>query len=276
MENWRDNEALELPDELKTSEVLAQYETVGDALKGFVETKSMVGRSITIPTEEAGEEQWNEYYAKLRKNAPNLIIHPDHANDEQKAEFWRMAGVPDEAKDYAPAEGFEGLSDEYVENLRGIANTAGWTKKQFQTTLTELSKEFKSQQETYNESKAADVAIVDGKLGIAKAEKLSGIKALAEQFADPDHPPAWLQNPDMLTAGDILMMNNIVASFTGKGPQIFKQPVKSDALMPDEIRTQQTDIRTRMMNEQYSMPRQEYVRLQKKLVTLGQMLVDNP
>lgn len=274
MENWRDE--LDLPDTLKTSTNLAKYESLEAALQGGEEMAARLGRSITIPTEEASEDQMNEYYAKLRKNAPNLIIHPDHANDEQKAEFWRMAGVPDEAKDYAPPEDFEGLSDEYVENLRGIAATAGWTKKQFQTTLTELAKEFQTQQHTYEETKAADVAIVDQKLGIAKAEKMSGIKALAEQFADPDHPPAWLQNPDMLTAGDILMMNNIVSSFTGKGPQVFKQPVSKDTLTPDEIRQQQTDIRTRLINEQFSMPRPEYQRLQKKLVTLGRMLVDQP
>lgn len=273
MANWQDE--LNLPDDLKTSEVLAQYETIDDALKGFINTKSMVGRSIVIPGEDAGEDQWAEYREKLQKTAPNLTLHPEHADEEHAKEFWRIAGVPEDTKGYEVAEDYEGLPIETLENLRNVALAAGWTKKQFTRTVDALTKDFLEQQQTFTESRQADTAIVDKKFGLAKEQKMTTIKAFAEQFADPNHPPAWLNDPNLLTAGDILMMDNIVANYQGKGPQAFTQPTGGDRLTPDEIRQKQEDIRNRLLKEQHTMPRPEYQRLTKKLVSLGEMLVQS-
>jgi hypothetical protein len=268
MENWRD----ELPDDLKTSTNLAKYETLEAALRGSEEMSGRLGRSITIPSEDAGEDAWANYVEKLRKTAPNLILHPDHGDEDHAKDFWKMVGVPDEKTGYEPPADFEALPSDYVENMKSVAAAAGWTKKQFESTLNELGKEYTTQQQTMQEAKAAEDGIINGKFGLAKDQKLEGIKAFAEQFADPDHPPAWLSDPTMLSAGDILMMDKIVAGFTGKGPQAYQQPAGGDQKTPEEIVQQQTDIRTRLLDEQYTMPRTEYKRLTLKLVTLGRLL----
>ena len=273
MENWRDN--VELDDDLKTNPTLAKYETPEAALKGLVDANSRLGRSITIPSEEASEEQWAEYRQKLQQTAPNLTLHPEHADEEHAKEFWKLAGVPEKADEYQAPEGFDGLPDDYVANMREVAAAAGWTKKQFEKTLGELSKEYANQQQSFQEAKAADEAIVKKKFGLAKDQRLESIKAFAEQFADPDHPPAWLSDTSMLTAGDILMMDKIIADYTGKGPQAFQQPTGGDVMTPDEIREKQSDIRTRLLNERSTLSRPEYKRLTQKLVKLGEMLVQS-
>ena len=46
------------------------------------------------------------------------------------------------------------------------------------------------------------------------------------------------------------MMDKIVAGFSGKGPQAFTQPTGGDQKTPDEIKQEQTEIRTRLMKDQ--------------------------
>ena len=170
MAEWHDN----LPDELKANATLAKYETPEAAYQGLIEANSRLGRSITIPSEDAGEDARTAYLTKLREAAPELTFHPDHA-DDHGAEFWNMAGVPEDAKDYKPAEGFEGLPDDYVENLRATAKAAGWTNKQFQNTLVEFAREFGEQNTAIEEAQTADADIVTAKWGNAEADKKGAI-----------------------------------------------------------------------------------------------------
>jgi len=267
MENWRD----ELPDELKTNPTLAKYETPEAAFKGLIDANGRLGRSITIPSEDAGQDAWDAYVEKVKTTAPNLTLHPDTAEGDHAKEFWKMAGVPDDPKGYATPEATE-LPPEFIENLRGVAGKAGWTVKQWKDTLSEYATEYANTTQLAQEQKAADQAIVSGKFGLAEKDKMENIKALAGQFADPDNPPAWLDDPSRLTSGDILMLNNIVAGFSGKGPQAFTQPVDTNLPTPDEIRDEQNQIRERLRKEQYKMSRPDQQRLLQKLVALGRQL----
>lgn len=267
MENWRDN----YDDDIKTSTNLAKYGSVEDALRGADQLAGRLGRSITMITDDSSDDEKQEYYKKLQATAPNLTLRPDAGDEEHAKEFWKMAGVPDDAKGYTATEGFDGLPDDYQENLRKVAVAAGWTNKQYQDTLTAYATEYATLTTANEEARDADIAIVDGKFGLAKEQRMSGITALAEKFADPDNPPAWLSDTSLLTAGDILLLNNVAAAFQGKGPQATQLPAGGEQLSPDEISAKQSQLRTRLMDEQYTMPRDEYKRLVGKLAKLGQM-----
>lgn len=260
MENWRD----ELPDELKTSTNLAKYDTLEDALRGGDEAASRLGRSITIPSEDAGEDARAEFITKLQAQAPNLTLHPDHADDHGD-EFWGLLGRPEEAKDYAPAEGFEGLPEDYIESLRGVAKEAGWTKKQFQATLTAFATEHAEQAQAVTEAQDADQAVVTGKWGNAEDGKKGAIAALVSKFEDPDHKLGDLN------AAAYLMLDNIVKAFTGNGPQSFKAPADAGGMTPSEINDELSQIDDRLIKEGMKMPRPTHKALMAKKTKLLQM-----
>jgi hypothetical protein len=250
-ERWQDN--FELDDDLKASEVLDQYKSPEAALKGLVDTKSRLGRSIIIPDDDADDTEKQDYYERLRKTAPDLILHPDAQDGEHSTEFWRMVGVPEESKEYATPEGFDGLPDDYVENMREIALKSGWTKKQFQATLAELATEYSEQQEAMEGARKQQRAIIESKLGLAEEKTVNSIKALVSKFADPDHPPAWLDDIANISAADMLFLNNVVTAVQGKGAQAAAQPTGLDVLTPSEIDEKVEQIDARLIKEGFAM-----------------------
>ena len=230
-----------------------------------VAAASKLGRSITIPGEDAGDESRAEFIKKLQAAAPNLTLHPDYADDEHAAEFWKMAGVPAEAKGYTVKEGFEGLPTEFVDNLRSVAAAAGWTKKQFRATLDEYAKEYEIQQETLTKTQTEDAGIVKSKWGLAEENKKKSIMALVSKFEDPDHKLGELN------AAAYLMLDNIVSAFTGKGPQAFEQPVSNGEMTPGEIDDKIADIDTRLIKEGYTIPAPKRKALLAKKMKLLEM-----
>jgi len=54
-----------LPDGFKTNDVLAKFPTIGDAAKELITFKTSEGKKITIPGEDATEEQRQAFYQKL-------------------------------------------------------------------------------------------------------------------------------------------------------------------------------------------------------------------
>jgi hypothetical protein len=59
--HWKDL----APADVRKSPTLDKYKTVGDALKALVSQEELLGRSITIPREGAGEVQWRNIWEKL-------------------------------------------------------------------------------------------------------------------------------------------------------------------------------------------------------------------
>ena len=258
MENWRD----ELPDDLKTSTNLAKYDTLEDALRGGDAAAGRLGRSITIPGEDATDDERTRFTDKLQAHAPNLTIHPDHADEEHQAEFWKLAGVPGESKGYVAPEGFDGLPVEIVDNLREKAHAAGLTTKQFKAQLPAFEAEYQEQQEAHQTMMSEDAAVVSGAWGMAEESKKGAIAALISKFEDPNHKLGELN------AAAYLLLDNIVKAFTGKGPQVFEQPNNSNALTPDEIDEKLHDINTALMKSGHGP---QHKRLLLKKVKLLEM-----
>lgn len=261
MEKWQDN----LPDEMKVNPTLAKYDTQEAAMQGLIEATGRLGRSITIPDEEADEETKGKFYEKVRASAPNLTIHPDFGDEENATEFWRMAGVPADKKGYVVVEGFEGLPKEYVDNIREVAATAGWTVKQFQATLKEFATEHANNTIASDEAAAADAAVVSGKWGAAEEQRKSGVAALIEQFQDPNNKLGELN------AAAYLLLDNIVKAFSGKGPQAKFQPVGGDMLSPEEIEDKLSMYNNQLLKGGRAMPRDEYKRIMNKKERLLKM-----
>ena len=258
MENWRD----ELPDDLKTSTNLAKYDTLEDALRGGDAAAGRLGRSITIPGEDATDDERTRFTDKLQAHAPNLTIHPDHADEEHQAEFWKLAGVPGESKGYTAPKDYNGMPVEIVDNLREKAMAAGLTNKQFRAQLPAFEAEYKEQQEAHQEMMTEDAAVVSSAWGNAEESKKGAVAALIAKFEDPNHKLGELNS------AAYLMLDNIVKAFTGNGPQVFEQTNNSNALTPDEIDEQLHQINIDLMSDHHGP---KHGMLMKKKVKLLEM-----
>ena len=132
---WRD----QLPDGLKTEPSLAQFKTIEDLSKSYIETKRMVGADKVVKP----QEKWD---------------------DAKYDEFYDATGRPKEAKDYKfTDEMFAGLqlNTEALENDKKIFHEAGLSQRQA-TKLMERLSEVKrgaakeAEQHTLSMNKAAE------------------------------------------------------------------------------------------------------------------------
>jgi hypothetical protein len=128
-ENWLDD----LPEVLREAPFIAKAKSAEDAFGQIKHAASIVGNSLRIPGEDATEEARDEFYQKIIDSVPDVVRLPeDWSDDEANATFRSRFGVPEEAKDYEPAdvEDFE-WDDSYLDTLRAMAHQAGMSKAQF-------------------------------------------------------------------------------------------------------------------------------------------------
>ena len=129
---WRD----ELPEDMRSNAGLADFSDVGSLAKSFLETKSMVGNSIRVPGEDAGDEARAEFNTKLLTSAPNLMEKPNFDNAEQSETFYRSIGMPEKAEGYnmPEVEGMQ-LPEERSNLLKAAAHKAGISANQFSVVM---------------------------------------------------------------------------------------------------------------------------------------------
>lgn len=105
-----------LPDEMKTNPALLQTKDFSSLADQFINAQKTIGRKrLEAPTEEWTDENWNDFYGKLRPE-----------NDEY--------AIPDEVK--LPAEFPDGtqvpeFADETIQELVDFAGEMGLTQRQF-------------------------------------------------------------------------------------------------------------------------------------------------
>lgn len=114
-----------LPEDIRGSNALGNVKDVADLATQFVNQQSLLGSSIRIPSENAGEEDRQKFYDKVLKNAPNLMPKPDLEDEAAMAAIYAQLGRPADADTYA-LEGVE-LSPE----MKKAAHDAGLTQAQF-------------------------------------------------------------------------------------------------------------------------------------------------
>ena len=109
--NWRNLAEAEYRDD----PVMKKYDTVGAALKALVHNERMLGNSIQIPREGAGETQWRTIFEKLgcpKNPGEYTISDPDMGKDE--------------------AGNAKGLAPNFLVSLLDVAHKAGLNNKQAQ------------------------------------------------------------------------------------------------------------------------------------------------
>lgn len=110
--------------------------------------RSRMGRSITIPGEDAGQEDWSAFHDKLKSKVPGLIPAPTEDNMDT---FYDSLGRPEKAEAYtAPKMEIE-LDQTRLSAFQEMSYKAGLSNEQFGN----LVKEFTTLEVTLGEQMVA-------------------------------------------------------------------------------------------------------------------------
>ena len=133
--DWREV----IPKEVKEWDEFKNSDTPEKFFDQMSHMRSMMGKSIRVPSEEAGEETWNEFYGKLESKAPDLMRKPNIDDDAAMEQTYRSLGKPDTPAKYDLPEfdDFE-IPESRASQLKEYAHKANLTKKQFKALASDL------------------------------------------------------------------------------------------------------------------------------------------
>lgn len=254
-----------ISDEYKQNPNLTKYENFDGFLKGHLNAASLVGNSIRVPGEDAGETDRNEFYQKLMNHAPNLMLKPDFSEPEQSGEFWQTLGKPDDVAKYEMPEE-AALPEEVTAEMKQIAFESDMTASQFKKWAAGMSSRHSEATGKATEVTEAQMTELKNEWGLTTDERLNAAKKMNEEF----YPG---RDFNSLTAAEKKGLYNIHSSMTGKGPQGPEQPHQGAGLTPQEARTQADEIMRKVHDKNNNLSHAEIMGLIDKRTKILQKYV---
>lgn len=151
---------------------------------------SQRGRSILIPTENAGKEDMDKFFNRLTA-IPGVQRTPDNDNEESMNQFYNSNGRPQESSGYQTdfGEMNKNLNTESVQDFRNVAHTAGLTNEQYKAVVSyDLQR---TQQHIDNQSILAQsgLKMLEEKWGPEINNRKAGVAAAARVYKEqfPEH-----------------------------------------------------------------------------------------
>lgn len=249
-----------LSDETKTNSTLAQYNSLEEALKGHINTKAAMGRSIRIPGEDAGETDRKQFLEKLINNAPEVMLKPDFSSPDQSQEFYRTLGLPEEFSQYNNPEDTNVNADVEAQ-LREVLFAANVTDSQYKKIMKSFSDMEATTKELTDQTFEDQANELKGKWGTTHEERLASAKKMNDEFYPGRDFAA-------LSSGDIESLYNIHISVTGKGPQAPGQPEDPPGMTPTEAREQADEIMRRVHDPESKLNQLEKMALVNKRIAI--------
>ena len=162
-----------LPETMRADPALKDFKDVGALAQSFIETKSLVGKSIRPPGPEAKPEDKKAFVDRLLQIEPALVYAPD--GDPAAVErMWKRLGLPSKPEEYeVPEDATKAGLD--VNDLRALAAKTKLTKGQFRDLVATMSAATLEQKRLA----ALDKVALEQEWGEAKEERTLAAHAAA-------------------------------------------------------------------------------------------------
>ena len=225
---------------LRIDPTVVRFKNLDDVAKSLIEAKAYNGRSIAFPGDEATEEQWAAWDAKMTEKVPGLIR-------KDNPDLWTTLGVPGEADGYTLPDDFEGLDDVTIQQVRDVALAAGYTNKQFQDTLAGYATMATEVGEANRIAQEERVTALKKAWGAAYDDNIRITDTIASKF-NGDKPVENMSNEERLRWIG-------VANAIKSDPQVFNQinnpsPRKTPAELMQDI----DDMRLKLRDKSVTGP----------------------
>lgn len=235
--SWKES----LSEDLRNDASLQDINDISSLAKGYVSAQRLVGSSIRIPSEDAGQEQLNEFYSKLEK-VPG-IARLD-GSDEAKQQLYNKLGRPAEAKDYnlqLP----EGIAaDETTLNgFKELAHKVGLSNEQAQNLVQYEAQRVAQYNNNMNQQRTHAEQVLKQQWGNDYDNRLSGAKAAAKVFLDqyPDQMTDLMQGPAGNNPALLSILSQLAESLQEKG-NVQLSTTPKYGMTPDEARIKIDEI----------------------------------
>lgn len=177
--DWRSG----LSEDLRGDDILKDVGSVEDLAKGYVHAQRRMGGMIRIPTDDAGEEQWNDFYKRV-DNIPGIM----RVNDTQ--DIYNQLGRPESYEGYNVESEVINLNEnkEY-DTFRKLAHEAGLNNDQMKRLVQFEESRMHAQAELMNSQREQATQVLREKWGNDFDNRLRGAKATLEVFKQ-EYPDA--------------------------------------------------------------------------------------
>lgn len=263
-DNWRDS----LPAELRDNPSLSDVNDIASLAKRFIDTKAMVGNSVRMPTDDAGDEDINAFVDKILANETvPLMRKPDPANEDAMKAVYDALGRPEDAGGYAAA---EGMDAEFFGAMAAEAHKLGLSKSQFEGLAAAQHQAQSAVMQQHVEQREASLGQLRGEWGPAFEEKSARAAQVAEAMKAPEGLVNALKSGQI--DGDTLrFLDNVATQLGGEGSQIAQQISKVNAMTVDELEQRRAEVQSRMFSEDLTSTQQQA--LQRKLVEYSEQIL---
>lgn len=147
--------------------------------------RSMLGQSIRVPGEDAGEEAMKEFYGKLQAKVPGLMPTPDPEDADSYNHVLATLGKPDKTDGYN-TEGIK-MDAEELGELKQLALDAGLTRKQFKEFTSKLAGRKSERNEALQAQMSEDQKALRGEWGTAFEQRAKIAANVALKTGAPEN-----------------------------------------------------------------------------------------
>jgi hypothetical protein len=236
-----------LPEGLREAPFLSKAESIEDAMAQLTNAAGHMGNSLRIPGPEASEEDVTTFQGKVMAKYPQLMLSPEHADDDGRAALMHSLGLPKEAGLYKVEEGFA-IEGEDLGALKNRALEMGLTQKQFKNWSEQIANEQATIRESGETAKAEAQELLKGKWGAAHDQRLAQIAKLAEDTEAPDIIKAMIADGalDVEAAEWLFTMNEQLG--VGEAAELDAQGKGNPTVImtPDEAQEQLHEIEVKL------------------------------
>jgi len=175
--NWYDGlpETVRAWDEVKNaSDADGFYKQMGDM-------RSMIGRSVQVPGEDASTEARTKFVEKMLGKTPEVMLKP---TDENMDTFYNSLGRPAESSEYKlPTMENDALMDEAsVDAFRPAAHALGLTQKQFEGIVAKMTENSVSRNEQVQADHKEGMTALNGEWGLATEQNMKMADMVRAKF----------------------------------------------------------------------------------------------
>ena len=175
-----------LSDDYQGNEALKDFSDVNGLAKAYLDTKSMVGKSLHVPGEDAGTDDWDKFYNTVGEKTGNRVMaRPNEENAEAMKSVYDALGRPSEATGYEIPE-VEGASmpEERGAMLKTLAHEAGLSKEQFNKVLGGVLQNDAVAEQQFDLEVKEGIQGLHTELGFAYDEKMRNAERIKDTFFD--------------------------------------------------------------------------------------------
>ncbi len=240
-DDWR----LQLPEELRNNPSISDTPDIATLAKRFIDTKALVGKSLRLPSEEAGDEDWNKFYDDLMGKVPTLMRKPDLTDKVALERIYEQLGKPGEADAYTiPEIDNQGVNVDkgVIEKFKQIAFENGLSQTQFDNVVKSLTGDSIQQALEMQKRIDEDVQSLVKEWGAAYDKNLSIARAVAKKLGTPDFlmQPLLSGTPPSSSAK---FFYSLAESIGKEGTEIIDNSGDDDVMTPAEAQMQMSEMR---------------------------------